>query len=73
MRIAKDEPPMLIGASHPTGDGLEFDDILASMGVTDDILDGMDDENSDVKLEDQPVKKQASIIPNTLKKQKSED
>lgn len=56
--MAKDAPPMLVIGREPCSTGLNFDDILTSMGITDDILN----ENSDSSEENKQANKGASII-----------
>lgn len=36
--MAKEAPPMLVIGREPTSKGINFDDILTSMGIGDDIL-----------------------------------
>lgn len=44
--MAKEQPPLLFFGKEPTAEGLNFDDILASMGVANLDLDSDSNEES---------------------------
>jgi hypothetical protein len=58
--MAKEQPPLLFFGKEPTAEGLNFDDILASMGVGNLNLDSDSNEESKAPLKEEKRQKTSS-------------